>query len=188
MPEWQQVQARNKAAVDGDVRAANTVHWHSTLIHAALTCHMGVLLWLLCRAMPSQLAVGQACLLLAAIFVCVRHRFTRLFSLLATVVGTTALVHGLLECGVLYTQAIALGAATTATGLHTLAQLRSRALAQVGLLVCFCLVQVANLTLYISGLPLSSQRDWALVKKYSADDDDDDDDDYYNSTMDIEHV
>ncbi|SCU87173.1 LADA_0E02454g1_1 [Lachancea dasiensis] len=158
---------------------------YTTAFHAVLLLHLVVVVLLLYRQLSSRLAMSQVCLLLSVVFVCVRHRFTRLFSVLCSIAGLTSLAEGLLESCAFYSRAIDMGAATTTTGVALLAHCRSRALLQAGLVTCFCVIQIANLVIHIVGVPLPLPlMKPACTEKHSDDDDDDDHNDYNDDYID----
>ncbi|CUS22355.1 LAQU0S05e03510g1_1 [Lachancea quebecensis] len=120
------------------------------LMWMVLVVHLALLLLLLARTAPDTLVSGQVCLLLTVIFVFVRHRYTRMFSLLSTAVGVSGLGHSLLYTYQTYCAALDADALITLTGITELSNLRTRAVLLCVLLLCFCVVQLANLSLHLS--------------------------------------
>lgn len=157
--------AEDKVLARGEEPAARDLMWLVLVVHLAL------LLLLLARTAPDPLVSGQVCLLLTVIFVFVRHRYTRMFSLLSTAVGVSGLGHSLLYTYRTYCTALDVGAPTTLTGIAELSTLRTRAVLLGVLLLCFCVVQLANLSLHLSHALRGSRRsasnsngdsDWAV--------------------------
>ncbi|SCW04027.1 LAFE_0H04302g1_1 [Lachancea fermentati] len=141
---------------------------HNAVCWALLSAHLLILLALIRRVAPNALQCGQLCLLLTVIFVFVRHRTTRMFSLFASYAGIIVLAKSALMLARSYVEIaraagdaadVSVRSMSPATGrlraLQTTlasdeAAVRHELLLHVLLAACFVFAQMANLTLYLA--------------------------------------
>ncbi|SCU96794.1 LAME_0F17458g1_1 [Lachancea meyersii CBS 8951] len=143
-------EASNRASRDHT--SCSSCRWWLIFARVLLAAHLTTALLLLHCRLPDQGVLGPVCLFLTILFVSIRHRSARLFSIAPTLAGCVNAAREVADLCQLQEFALTRGAAASHRGIALLAEIQSRALVHAVVLVCLGAVQAVNLALHLKAL------------------------------------